>query len=785
MEMLAPCRDAMLLEGANLHLEEQLASGACGEVWRVMREADGLKVAVKLPRLSPLPAGEQTRALHWRFQREIEAISALRHPGIVAIFDSGIADGRPWYSMELIDGCQLDEWIKTSPPVEVRLHLFLRICEAVHHAHRAGVIHRDLKPANIMVEQETQQPKLVDFGLASFREGWAAGGTLTWDGQALGTPVYMSPEQARGDRGQIGVGSDVYALGGVLLWLLSSVPPYDPNDPTLTVLESIRTRPPARLRDVCPEAPRDLEAIVDKAMARGPKDRYGGADCLGEDVARFLAGEAVAARRGQRSYVWRKGLKRHWKELGATTVALASLVTASLHSAFKNADLAKRRAALLEQARSSFTMALLEADQSARKAGHPEWAGQMAERLASVPLGEIGGAFEQYQFVFLQNRFQAEWHAQELRFAVAASYWRKAISAVEQQWQKSPDSPELRREAALARLGHAECLLAMQLHKAALHELQKAQGWIEGVDAIIAGDLPGRIFLEKGRCLIIDQQWTDAEAALTAAAAGASPSIQCLAQIELAHVLIATHRQSEALALAEASLATLRSASNTIGDSRTNMKKLLAVACMKGAEVMLRAENADRALQLLDEALTRYEAIRAAGESIQWTHIRLEAEKTRQKIGFQLLECHPASARPVLETALARLRDIRQMPAAHGRVAEIDLDMAFLLRTLAGCALQLEDWKAAEKYYRNAMRRFTIAAAASDTRPDLHLDAAECAREAQRLQALHQIQLPPESIRDWPVLIERELRRAQEKIPKTGGEIGKATLERLSQFQKN
>lgn len=781
-ELLVSCRDSLVLEGTDWHLEKQLASGACGDVWRALRAADGLKAAVKLLRLPPLPAGEQMRALHWRFQREIEAVSTLRHPGIVPIFESGIADGRPWYAMELIDGSQLDEWMKTSPPMESRLRLFQRICEAVHHAHRAGVIHRDLKPANIMVERETQQPKLVDFGLASFREGWAAGGTLTWDGQALGTPVYMSPEQARGDRTQTGVGSDVYALGGVLLWMFSKVPPYDPNDSALAVLESIRTRPPVRLREICPEAPRDLEAIVDKAMARDPGGRYAGADSLEADVARFLAGEAVAARREQRSYVWRKRLQRHWKGLAAATVALASLATAVLHSSFKNAELARRRAALLEQARSSFTLALLEADQSARAAGHPEWAGQMAERLASVPLGEIGGAFEQYRFVFLQNRFRAEWHARELRFSAAAAYWQKAAGAVEQQLAKRRGDQELRREAALARLGCGEALLAMLLADVALQELQKARQWIEGMDAAVAGDLPGRIDLETGRVHVAGQRWAEAEAILRSAAANSSLPVQCLAEMELAQVMAATGRKGEARALAGKSLAALKAAAAHAEDSRAeDMARLLALACMKGAEAMLRAEDAGQALQLLDEGLARCEALRAAGASIQWTHLRVEAEATRQKIGFHLAERHPAEACQVLETSLAHWREIRDMPNAHERQTGIALNIASVHRALGGCAEKLEDWQKAWRHYRAAWRRLNLAAEGANNRPDLHLDAAECAREAQRIQAVHQIQVPPELTRDWPAVIEKELAAARAKIPHAG-KAGKETAARLSRF---
>ena len=195
-----------------------------------------------------LPAGNGTAA-------------ALDHPGIVRVLHSGAtADGRPWYAMEKIEGTQLDAWVREeSPPLRRRLEMFVTLCGAAHHAHQRGVIHRDLKPANIMMEAASGLPKIVDFGLARFTESLMR--AAPDHGRPCdGHPMFMAPEQARGESAAVGTASDTYALGAILFTLLSSTMPYDHRLPTLELLEAIRTRPPQKLRAVHPDVPRDLEA---------------------------------------------------------------------------------------------------------------------------------------------------------------------------------------------------------------------------------------------------------------------------------------------------------------------------------------------------------------------------------------------------------------------------------------------------------------------------------------------------------------------------------------------
>ena len=158
-----------------------------------------------------------------RFLREAQAVAALRHPNIVQVHDAGEVDGRPYFTMELVEGGDLADQIQGVPqPARQAADLVATIADAVHTAHESGIVHRDLKPNNILLTEDGT-PKVTDFGLARRMEG---DGELTFSGAPLGTPSYMAPEQARGDKGAIGPATDVYALGAILYELLTGRPPF-------------------------------------------------------------------------------------------------------------------------------------------------------------------------------------------------------------------------------------------------------------------------------------------------------------------------------------------------------------------------------------------------------------------------------------------------------------------------------------------------------------------------------------------------------------------------------
>jgi len=246
----------------------ELGRGGMGTVYLAEDTALERRVALKVVATAASAPEAAERML-----REARILAGLEHPGIVPVHDAGaLPDGRVFYAMKRVDGARLDALAGTLPLPE-RLRIFRRICEAVAFAHARGVIHRDLKPENVMVGS-FGEVLVMDWGVAKVLTesaspvtpvGGRAGGTA--DGTVIGTPDYMAPEQAEGAIERTGPRADVYALGGILAFLL---------------------RPE-------PAAPRPLAAVVAKAKARRPEDRYASAEELSAEVARYLEGERVQA----------------------------------------------------------------------------------------------------------------------------------------------------------------------------------------------------------------------------------------------------------------------------------------------------------------------------------------------------------------------------------------------------------------------------------------------------------------------------------------------------------
>ena len=274
-------------------LLERVGEGAFGFVYRARDPKLDRDVAVKLPRSHQFLMPEESE----RFLRESRNAAQLDHPGIVKVFDTGKHDDLPYIVSEFVDGQPLSDVLKEEPDLGFRqaARTVLQVAVAVAHAHERGVIHRDLKPANIMTNQDTDGDlvlQVMDFGLARRDQSDT---TVTMEGQAVGTPAYMSPEQARGDLTNVGVQSDVYSMGVLLFELLCGEVPFRGNVQML-IQQVINDDPPspARFRN---RIPRDLETICMKAIAREPSDRYDSAESFADDLERWLKDEPIKARR--------------------------------------------------------------------------------------------------------------------------------------------------------------------------------------------------------------------------------------------------------------------------------------------------------------------------------------------------------------------------------------------------------------------------------------------------------------------------------------------------------
>jgi WD40 repeat protein/serine/threonine protein kinase len=311
-------------------IEEELARGGMGVVLRARDRRLGRPVALK-------QVSRQDPWTQRRLQREALITARLQHPSIVPVYEVGRwPNGQDFYAMKLVSGRSLADVIEQTRSLEDRLILVphvIAVAEAIAYAHSEGVIHRDLKPANIVLGP-FGETVIIDWGLAKAideadptsdpdaRDGGALTEALTANGAVLGTPAYMPPEQARGVA--LDERADVYAIGTILYHLLAGAPPFRGTSQDILLRLLVTAPPPIEERQ--PGVPADLAAIVRKAMAREPSERYPSAGELARDLQRFQAGRLVGARRYSRRQLVSRWIGRHRRAVLAATALLALLV---------------------------------------------------------------------------------------------------------------------------------------------------------------------------------------------------------------------------------------------------------------------------------------------------------------------------------------------------------------------------------------------------------------------------------------------------------------------------
>lgn len=250
-------------------IRETLGKGGFGTVYRAWDPRLQREVALKVPHAHLL----QTPEIRERYLREARAMSALRHPGICPVYDvHEFDDGTLLLSLAFIEGEALSEYIRREAPIDERqaATIVIQIGTAVDHAHRKGILHRDLKPQNILMNEGQESPVVTDFGLARRNESGDA--TLTQEGELLGTPAYMSPEQASGDAESLGPRSDIYSLGIILYEMLAGQRPYSGS--TAQVLSKVLNEEPSPIRSLRPSVSPAMEAVCRRAMSKEPANRF-------------------------------------------------------------------------------------------------------------------------------------------------------------------------------------------------------------------------------------------------------------------------------------------------------------------------------------------------------------------------------------------------------------------------------------------------------------------------------------------------------------------------------
>ena len=353
---------------AEYELLEEVARGGMGIVYKARQIGLDRIVAIKVIRSSDASDVERSR-----FRTEAEAAAKLQHPNTVQIFDVGQNEGLDYLCMEYVSGGSLEQRLEGErPSIHAAAQLIATIAEAAEFAHRRGIIHRDLKPGNILLDGEV--PKIGDFGLAKRMLEDIDAQTQT--GDVLGTPSYMSPEQAEGKTDAIGPWSDIYSLGAILYEMLSGRPPFVGDTPLATI-DLIRSQDPDPPSSIEPKVPRDLDTICLKCLSKEPARRYASAQDLADDLNRFLDHQPISARRvGFLERSWRWAHRRPAVSGLAATLLIVSLaggVVVALQHRYvgelsKSANATKRRVAVISQRAEEATVEAVDNLQAAKQA---------------------------------------------------------------------------------------------------------------------------------------------------------------------------------------------------------------------------------------------------------------------------------------------------------------------------------------------------------------------------------------------------------------------------------
>ena len=696
-------------------LVDRLGSGGVGVVWRARQ----LRPVVRDVALKLLRRGRDGDESALRFRVEWQLLARMQHPGVAKVFDAGaLADGRPWLAMELVDGAPVTEHaLGAGLSLRSCLGLFVEVCRAVQHAHHKGIVHRDLKPSNVLVTMRdgVPRPVVIDFGIAAADD--LVVDVPGADGPQLGTPEYMSPEQAGANALAVDVRTDVYALGVLLYELACGQRPFRrPAGPDATrrLLRAIRTQtptPPSRC--TTRRLPRDLDRVVACAMAKDPAERYASAAALADDVLRVLADEPIAAAPTSSVGRFALFLRRHHLAAaagGAITLALGlGLVGAVIgHREARRAEAAAR--VDQQRAEAAAAVAVAERDRAKRESQKANraldlldglWANVDSSRMSrpDYPVHEL---LRDYERVVTSAAIGEP----EVELRLRHSLTRLHVAAGKQQ--SAADHATRAIELAQALGGAAEEVEARILRAVVLMETDIGAAERD-VGAALALATPERDVeprlrakaLElRAKCMLradrLDDALADAEAALRLREDVADPKGLALALVELARVLMGLDRLGDldlAVAHVEKAIALLE----PFGEKEpASMTAVLNLAVMRQ-----RRGELDAAETLYREGMRRQRLL--YGED-HWV-----VAATRSSLGWLLFaRSRFDEAEPMIKEALAVFR--RDLGEHSLRASEA------ILR-LGAIAAVRGDLAAAEALLTDAVERYeTLPAHPADGR---------------------------------------------------------------------